>query len=61
MESYVLEESLLCLFCHLQGTVQVAQEFLNPHLTGITLCLTFVRGCIASSLVQDLSVLDAGS
>ena len=60
MELYVLEESLLCLFCHLQGAAQVAQEFLNQHLTGIILCLTFVCGCIVSSLVQGLSVLDAG-
>lgn len=55
-----LEESLLSVFYHLQGAARVAHEFFKQHLTGITLCLTFLGGCIESLLVQGLFGLDAG-
>lgn len=55
-----LEKSLLSLFCHIQGAARVAQEFLNQHLTGITPCLTFLRGCMVSWQLQGLSGLGAG-
>lgn len=57
MEFYfVLEESLLSLFCHIQGAAQMAQKFLKQHLVGITPCLT-LHGELQ---VQALSGFGAG-